>query len=230
MPKCTTCQIEIEKHYCPECGKRYIGKRLNMPTLMADFFDNFFAMDNSFLSQMWIMLKDPKKVVQDYWDGYRRFYFSPNRVLLIGTIFIGLNFLITENEFLGVRFGSGYSFIGLSLVVFLVFLPFLTGSSMLTYTKFKKNFYEHLVLNIYTFSLWTMLFSLVSIVVYKIGWTRSESFIFPVFLLLVIVWNSRVFQLSLPKRILYCFLNCLYFSVILFTIVFLQGDLVLPEF
>lgn len=196
-----------------------------MSVLLADVFDNFFAMDNSFLSQMKTMLLDPKKIVHDYWDGYRRFYFSPLRFLLIATIFVGFNFLITKNEFLGLNISSGNTFVGLSLVVFVAFIPFLTFSTLLTYIKFKKNFYEHLVLNIYTFSFWVILFSLVSIVFHEIGLVQNIEASFLVFLLLVIIWNSRVLSLSLLKQILYCILNCVILVIIALGFAFLKGSL-----
>lgn len=121
MPKCTTCHIEMDADYCSQCGKKYTGKQLTVWNIGADFLDNFFAVDNSFVSQMREMLVNPKKIILDYWNGYRRYYFSPGRVLLIATIFLGFNFLITNNEFLGL--GISASSVSLTLGFFLIFLP-----------------------------------------------------------------------------------------------------------
>lgn len=146
-----------------------------MFTVGHDFLDNFFALDNSFISQLKWMLLDPKRVVQDYWNGYRKFYFSPVRFLLIATIFLGFNFLITGNKFLNISISSSDDFVPLTLVTFFLFTPLFSISSRLTFWKFKKNNYEHLVMNLYTISLWTIFFSLFSAV---LGLLELPFFIF----------------------------------------------------
>lgn len=219
MSKCTNCHTDIEFNYCSRCGKKYIGKRLGLLTLGWDMLDNFFAMDNSFVSQIWQMLKDPKKIIHDYWNGYRRFYFSPGRFLLIATIFLGFNFLLKENEFLGATISSSSTFLSSTMAFFLLLVPILTLSSMLAYLGLKKNFYEHLVLNLYNFSLWTILFSTLSILLHKTELDLFNLGFQAFFFLLVVIWNARSFKIKPIEMILRFFLNVVLFGAIMYGLV-----------
>ena len=96
----------------------------------------------------------------------------------------------------------------------------LTLYSSLIYLKFKKNIFEHLILNIYNVSLWTILFVPISMTSSLVlDNTDIARFFFIPFHLLILIWNSKVFKLRKLKRFLFVIINLsLFYGTLLFLI------------
>ncbi|WP_074613566.1 hypothetical protein [Polaribacter dokdonensis] len=151
-----------------------------------------------------IALFAPRTIVSNYWNGFRKYYFTPFQFFTIASLSLLINYFFFNN-FLGlsltVNISSHLAILALNIVLLTLF-------SALVYIKFKKNIFEHLILNIYNVSLWTILFVPISIVLSLVFEnTDMARFFFIPFHLLILIWNSKVFDLSSLKRFLFVVLN-----------------------
>jgi hypothetical protein len=219
--KCSVCASEINEKYCPKCGQNYNDKRINFATFLGDLFDSIFSLEKSFYRNIRIGLTQPKTLVLNYWNGFRKFYYSPGKFLTIASFFLVLHYSIA-NDFLGVVVTGNISS---QFLVLLVNILILTLSSYLLYIQFKKNFYEHLILNIYNVSIWIILFFPISAILsLTVNNNRSEQFFYILFHLLVVIWNSKAFELTKSKRFLFVILNLLMFYGTLGILVYKYGQ------
>ena len=88
-----------------------------------------------------------------------------------------------------------------------LFIILISVSSFITYILEKRTFAEHLVLTTYSVSLWTIIFVPISILLESADYEGFESALLLFFLLLIMLWNNRTFDMKLYRRILYVFLH-----------------------
>lgn len=213
--KCSVCSNEIIGRYCSNCGQYYEQKRVNLSTFLKDLFDSIFSLEKSFLVNIRIGLRQPQTLVLNYWNGFRKYYYSPGKFFAIASLFLVLHYTIA-NDFLGLVVKSNISS---QFVILLTNILLLTLSSFLLYIQFKKNFFEHLVLNIYNVSLWVIVFSPISLILsLAVNNSKIEQYFYILFHVLVIIWNSKAFELTNSKRFLFVTINLLmlYGTLILF--------------
>ena len=202
---CSNCKTRITQNYCPNCGQKYISRKLKLKEIFADYWDNFFSFDASLWLSFKLLILKPEFIVHNYWQGFRNYFVSPNKLLLISTLFLGLNFILYKNHFLGIivnaeNFSAQIGFL-------IMVLPFLTVSSYITYIGLKHSFLEHLVLNMYSLGIWLIIFSIVSILQSYFKFSFLIQPLRILFILLIFAWNSRSFKLTLLKRIIFTALN-----------------------
>lgn len=219
--KCSVCSSEINEKYCSKCGQYYKDKRINFTTFLGDLFDSIFSLEKSFLQNIRIGLSQPKTLVLNYWNGFRKYYYSPGKFLTIASLFLVLHYSIA-NDFLGVIVKSNISS---QFVILLVNILLLTLSSFLLYIQYKKNLYEHLVLNIYNVSLWIIVFFPISVILsLTINDNMTEQYFYILYHILVMIWNSKVFELTKSKRFLFVIINLLMFYGTLVLLVYKYGS------
>jgi len=209
--KCSVCSTEIKENYCPKCGQFYKNEKISIKTIFSDLFGNIFSLEKSFFENIKIGLFEPKTLISNYWNGFRRYYYSPNRFLVIASLFFFIQ-IAFFNNFFGVIVNSKIaSQFSLLIVIILVSSFF----SFITYLKYKRNFYEHLILNIYNASLWSIIFVPISMVLSLLDTHKTIKTYFLLFyLLLIIIWNSKVFEMKKNKRYLYVALNIILIVII----------------
>ncbi|BAO77025.1 hypothetical protein WPG_2795 [Winogradskyella sp. PG-2] len=220
--KCSACSNDIIENYCTNCGQYYKNSRVTKATVFGDLFYNTFSLEKSFFKNIIIGLNQPKTLVSNYWNGFRRFYFSPGNFFVIASLFLLLNYLIFKN-FLGITITSNVS----SQFVFLIFIIFLsTILSYLLYFKFKKNIYEHLIFNIYNVSLWTIIFVPISIILNLLIKNNSVIALFFIpYTLLILIWNSTAFELTRLKRSVFVIINFILVYGIIIYLAYISGGL-----
>ncbi len=213
---CSVCSNEIRGNYCSNCGQYFKDSRVTSTTILRDLFDSFFSLEKSFFINIKIGLSQPKTIVSNYWNGFRKYYFSPVKFFTIASLFLLIHYLIS-NDFLGVAVTSNISS---HFAILLLNIILLTILSSLLYLKFKKNIFEHLILNIYNVSLWTIIFVPISIILSLSANNNgiSEFFSIP-YHLLIMIWNSKAFELTKLNRFLFVTINLvLFYGIILFLI------------
>lgn len=219
--KCSVCSGEIHENYCPKCGQYYNGKRVNTLTIVGDLFDSIFSLEKSFLQNIRVGLLKPKKLISNYWNGFRKYYYSPGKFFTLASLFLVLHYSIA-NDFLGLKVSSNIS----SQFVILIFnIVLLTILSFVLYIPYKKNVFEHLILNVYHVSLWIIIFFPISVTLsLTLNDNIIEQYFFILYHIFVIIWNSRVFELSKLKRFLLVVLNLCMFYGILGLLVYNYGE------
>lgn len=218
--ECSVCSNEIRGNYCSNCGQYFKDNRVTSFTILRDLFDSFFSLEKSFFLNIKIGLSQPKTIVSNYWKGFRKYYFSPLKLFTIASLFLLINYFFS-NDFLGLAVTSDISS---HFAILILNIILLTIFSYLLYLKFKKNIFEHLILNIYNVSLWTIMFVPISIILsLNVNNGIAEFFLIP-FYLLIMIWNSKVFDLTKLNRFLFVSINLvLFYGTILFLKYF--GDL-----
>ncbi len=203
--KCSVCSNEIIGNYCSNCGQYYNPKRLKFTTFLGDLFDSVFSLEKSFFRNIKIGLRQPDQLVLNYWNGFRKYYYSPGRFFTIASLFLLLHYSIA-NDFLGIIVRANFSSQFLIILTNVLLLTFLSFS---IYFKFKKNIFEHLILNIYNVSLWTIIFFPISVILSLTLNNKMEQLFYIPYHILIIIWNSKAFKLTKFKRFLFVTLNLL---------------------
>jgi len=106
--KCSVCSNEIKGNYCSNCGQYFKDNRVTITTIFGDFFDSIFSLEKSFFRNIKIGVSQPKTLVSNYWNGFRKFYFSPGKFFTIASLFLLAHYLIA-NDFLGLVVSSTIS-------------------------------------------------------------------------------------------------------------------------
>ncbi len=204
--KCSVCSTEILENYCPKCGQHFKNERISIRTIFSDLFGNIFSLEKSFFKNMKVALYQPKMLISNYWNGFRGYYYSPSRFLTIAALFFILQISVA-NDFFGIHVFSKFAQQFTLLFVFILLFSLL---SFIIYFRFKKNFYEHLILNIYNVSLWSIIFVPISLILslFNADITLKTIFLF-FFMLLIVIWNSKAFEMNKIKRFLYITINYL---------------------
>lgn len=212
--------------YCSHCGQRYTGRRVTQNSIVRDLLNNLYGLDRSILSNIWLALKDPQFLVENFWNGYRNYYFGPGRFFVIAALALVINFLVTGESFLLVKIESHE--IGQQFVFLFLFLILYSASSYLVYFwPWRRNIAEHIVLNIYNVSLWTILFIPVSIVGGLLENPETAELVntpsFLLYNLLVMTWNARAFEMrSWLERVGRIALQAVLFIAIFWGLTFLE--------
>ncbi len=214
--KCSVCSNEIKGNYCSNCGQYFKDSRVTITTIFGDIFDSIFSLEKSFFRNIRIGLSQPKTLVLNYWNGFRKFYFSPVKFFTIASLFLLVHYLIA-NDFLGLVVSSTISS---QFVILLTNIILLTFLSFFLYIKFKKNIFEHLILNIYNVSLWTIIFVPISVILsLSVNNNSIEELFFIPYHLMIMIWNSKAFELTKLKRFVLVTTNLLlFYGTILFLV------------
>lgn len=219
--KCSVCSNEITGKFCSNCGQFYHHRRITFTNFLGDLFDSLFSLEKSFFLNIRVGLRQPQMLAVNYWNGFRKYYYSPGKFFTIASLLLVLHYSIA-NDFLGIVITSNIS---LQFVILIVNILLLTFSSFVIYFKFKKNFYEHLILNIYNVSLWIIVFFPISVILsLAINNNAIEQYFYLLFHTLVVFWNSRAFKMTHLKRFFYVILNLALIYGILLLLVYKFGE------
>ena len=219
--KCSVCLNEIKENYCSNCGQYFKNTRVTFRTIFLDLFDSIFSLEKSFFKNIKIALRQPKTLATNYWNGFRKYYFSPGKFFTIASLFLLLHYSIA-NDFLGIVVSSNISS---QFIILLTHILLLTLSSSLIYLQFKKNIFEHLILNVYNVSLWVIIFFPISIILsLTVNNNKIEQLFYIPFHILVITWNSKAFEMTKFKRFLFVTINVVLFYGTLLLLVYKYGE------
>ena len=211
--KCSVCTAEISENYCSKCGQYFKNERISTKSILTDLFESIFSLEKSFFKNIKIGLFKPNILVSNYWRGFRSYYYSPSKFLVIASLFF-LAQITLFNDFFGLIVGSKVAQQFTLLIVIIVVLSFF---SFVIYLKYKRSFYEHLILNIYNVSVWSIIFVPISIISNLLNTSKNieTGFIF-LYLLLIIIWNSKIFEITKLKRYIYIALNSILLVIVPF--------------
>lgn len=212
---CSVCKKECYSNYCPKCGQKKLNKKINLKNLLSDFFDNIFALEKSIFSSIKLLIIKPDKLIKNYLNGYRNYYISPGKLFVLSSILIAFAFTITENNFLIISIGKSSL---QSQFLFLIILILMSSfSTYLTYyLEWKKKFIEHLIINIYNISFWTIIFLPISIInSFYIDYAYVSEILLLLYIIVIMIWNNRIFEIKiLWKKIIYITISLFLFLLI----------------
>ena len=210
--ECSVCSSQITERYCPSCGQYFKAEKITSISLLKDIFGGIFSVEKSLYNNVKLAFVDPRILVTNYWNGFRRYHFSPGRFLAIAALFFVIQ-LMVGNDFLGIVVSSSSS---KQFTLLLVNILLFSITSVLAYIAHKRNFYEHIVLNIYLVSFWSIIFVPISLVLEAFNVSNQVNNLFIlIYWILIVVWTARVFNNSMMKRVGYAILQSSLIAIII---------------
>ncbi len=256
---CKNCNntLRTDYSYCPDCGGKVVRQRMTNKSLIYDFLERYFNLDNTFITTIKHMLVKPETVCGGYIEGLRKKYLNPVSMLAITLTLSGLVlFLMKKIAWDSIDFGSiSYaqtstggdgtkkimsSTMEYSSLIYLAYIPILAFSGYLFFNKKSYNFAEHMIIAIYgltSFSIISSVYSILTLMInpqFYIDYALIYSLIMILFCIYISYRNSKDSVKSLFWRIpmyLIFFLFC-YMGISLLTMVvlFFTGEISIQDF
>jgi len=184
---CKNCNntLRTDFSFCPDCGSKIIRTRLTSKSLIYDFLERYFNLDNTFLKTVWHMVIKPEDVCGGYISGIRKKYLNPISMLAISLTLSGfILFLMKKLAWSTIDFskisyaqtssgGTGTEKIMISTMeyssmLFLFYIPILAFASYLFFNKKNYNIAEHTITGIYaltSFSIIGFIYAILAIII-----------------------------------------------------------------
>ncbi len=234
---CLNCNEPIASNFCGNCGqKKY--KRIDKKYIWDEIQYTLLHTNKGFLYSVKQLLKNPGKTAREFIDGNRVNHYKP---ILLAFVLSGISTFISfkiidleemvslgntamqnDNKWMNsyVNFIKTYnSLISLSLI------PFFALITKLAFTKWNHNYFEHIVINSFFFSFYTLIGI---IIINPINYIFNNdantvfiiSFIYIItvpFLLLYFFKNfyrEKAFKNILINVLLTCIITLLFFSIL----------------
>lgn len=166
---CKNCNEIIISNFCANCGqKKY--KRIDRKYVFDEIEYTFLHVNRGLLYSAKNILKNPGKTAREYIDGNRVNHYKP--ILLafvlsgISTFLsfkvIGLKEIMSEalsKQAVNAQFMNNYmAFISnYSSIISVAMIPFFALTTKIAFRRWGHNYYEHVVMNAYFLSFYTLL-------------------------------------------------------------------------
>lgn len=166
---CQNCGQIITENFCSNCGqKKY--KRIDRKYILDEIQYTFLHTNKGFLYSVKNIIKNPGKTAREFIDGNRVNHYKP--ILLafvlsgistfISYKIIGLNKIMREfysKQHMNSQFMNDYMSFTSSYnsIIMLMLIPFFALITKLAFRKWGHNYYEHVVMNAYILSFYTII-------------------------------------------------------------------------
>ncbi|KJD31431.1 hypothetical protein PK35_15095 [Tamlana nanhaiensis] len=256
---CKNCNNNLRTDYsfCPDCGAKVIRKRITVKSLIFDFFERYFNLDNTLLATLKDIIIKPQAVCGGYISGLRKKYLDPVSLLAISLTLSGIiMFLMKKVAWKYIDFGAiGYAqtssggagtqkimeaTMEYSSFIYFFYIPIIACSSFVVFNKKQYNFPEHAVIATYSltcFSIITTVYAFFALLIspqFYIDTAVLYIVIMIGFCLYVSYKNSGDTKKSLVWRIpvflFLVFIGYIGISVLTLGLLFITGDLSVQDF
>lgn len=193
MTQCTICNTVLDGEFCKNCGQQNTQKKLDLKSFFSDLSSNLLDLDKTVFFNIYYVLRYPKKVVENYWAGFRNYYYNPGKVLFYFVTLAGLSSFILENTLFGLAIDFSENVSTQFAFVVLIY-PILILTSYITYFRRKKTIIEHATAGIYIISALGIVILIAQIIFTFFDATNnSDPIWFLLLIMSVIVWSALVF-------------------------------------
>lgn len=167
---CQNCNRDIVENFCSNCGQKSF-KRINKKYILDELQYTLIHTNKGFLYTIKNLIKNPGKTARFFIEGDRINHYKPISLLFIlSTISSVLMFKVLDMNTISAEYyskqkmsslmmndvsafmSSYYSFIMMLLV------PFFALCTWLVLKKWGNNYYEHIVINSYILSMYTIIY------------------------------------------------------------------------
>lgn len=166
---CSNCNQIITKNFCGNCGqKRY--KRIDREYIWEEMECNILYMNKGFFYSIKNILRNPGKTAREFIDGSRIKHYKPifltfvlsgiaaffsYRILGLGEM---MNYYYSSKNLNSPFMNDMMSVLSSYMSLFmLLLLPVFAQFTRLAFRKWGQNYYEHVVMNAYVLSYYTLL-------------------------------------------------------------------------
>ncbi|WBV60558.1 DUF3667 domain-containing protein [Chryseobacterium camelliae] len=169
---CLNCSQPITTNFCGNCGqKKY--KRIDRKYIWDEVQYTFIHTNKGFLYSVKNILKNPGKTAREFIDGNRVNHYKP---ILLAFVLSGISAFISykilgmadvvvknfQSEKYAAAANSQFMHDYMSLItsynsfIMLLSIPFFSFFTYLSFKKWGHNYYEHIVINSYVLSFYTL--------------------------------------------------------------------------
>lgn len=242
---CKNCENYFEGSYCNQCGQKSHVQRINFNYLINEISKGIFQIEHGLLFTIKELFVRPGHSIRAFLAGKRKPYFKPIAfIFLLSTIYAITTHFFEENtyleDFVG-GFSNGLTDDGDSLTntakvlnwmaanhayTTLLLLPVFSFASYSVFVESKYNYFEHLVLNAYITGQQTLIYAVLSPLMYQID---DDNFLIGLPFLLAITFNFWAFiqffiDKKLSARFFFTLLTYLfYYLLLLISIAIISG-------
>ncbi|MDI9882773.1 DUF3667 domain-containing protein [Flectobacillus longus] len=166
---CRNCKEVITGNFCPNCGQRRY-KRINRAYVVEEVQDIFVDVNKGFFYSVFKTLRNPGKTAREYMDGNRVDHYKPIALtfVLAGiSIFVSTSVLkfdeimknFSEQQHINSKLMSDIFTIISSYyaILMVLLLPVFAFITRIPFKKEGHNYYEHIVMNSYVVSYYTLI-------------------------------------------------------------------------
>jgi hypothetical protein len=188
---CSVCEVDVDGNYCSQCGQKVERKKTTLVRILTDVIITAIDVEKSVFASMMIIVVNPKKIINNYSDGYRNYYPSPGKFLLYALAVAAIHIAYVNIDIMGAT--MNIDFVNPQIAFWIFELPLLTLSTFLTFIFKKTSFTQHLIANLYIGACFFILLLIVGDIVLLTTGAELGIFQTLVFILFAIIWNARVF-------------------------------------
>ena len=231
---CKNCNNPFNGNFCPECGQKFIDKRITLRHSLSHLFQSLTNIDRGLWATSWLMFRNPGKVIRDFIRGVTVPYFHPFRFVFFWLTLQVLFFVSTGfyekiqknvNDQMGTTPNTSpamdsfmhiyYSYMNIFM---LLALPAMAFGSWLVFRKKGYNYAEHLVIGAYMYGA----ISLMSLILSPFMLISIEHFGIAAFFTmpLTFIYQTYVYRSLFPQNWVILFFKSL-FSFTVFMIGFM---------
>ncbi len=165
---CLNCDYSIDENFCRNCGQKKF-KRIDKKYVTDELQYLLIHTNKGFLYTVKKLIKSPGATARDFIDGNRVNHYKP---LLLAFVLsgisafisfkiVGLNTIMREfytGQHMNSPFMNDYMAVTSSYnsVIMLFLVPIFALTTWLAFHKWKNNYYEHIVMNAYILSTYTL--------------------------------------------------------------------------
>lgn len=214
---CLNCNQTITGNFCSNCGqKKY--KRIDKKYITDEIQYTVLHTNKGFLYSVKNIIKNPGKTARDFIDGNRVNHYKP---ILLAFVLSGISAFISYkiiglNEIMGAyyakqhvnsQFMNDYMTITSSYnsVIMLCLIPLFALFTKLAFRKWGHNYYEHIVMNAYILTFYTLI-SIFVIYPFMYIFKSNASFIIPIATIytliipFILIWFFKEFYPDKPLK------------------------------
>jgi len=214
---CLNCSTPITDNYCGNCGQKKF-KRIDKKYIWDELQYTVFHTNKGFLYSIKHILKNPGKTAREFIDGNRVHHYKP--ILLVFVLsgiatFISYKILslkeVMSAHLSQQNLNSNFmvdllSFLSsYTTIIMLLLVPLFALTTWIVFKKWGNNYYEHVVMNSYILSYYTIVTIIVVYPVMYIFRHSTDTFIIltQISILLVpliLVWFFKGYYQSKPMK------------------------------
>lgn len=214
MTNCSICKTPVQDTFCHHCGQKYTAKRTTFLSIITDYITQILSLERSGFATITQVIISPKRVVENYWNGYRNYFQSPGKILFYFLTIAGLQIVLVNPKLFDMDISAG---IISPQFVFIIIIPLLSLTSYLTYKKHRLHYGEHFIAQTYLFSVFGILFIIVGNIFDYLLKINFGIFNFLFMLLIILLWSAFVF--SKKRKWYFLILNFLLELVVFISII-----------
>jgi len=244
---CKNCDqlLHVSNHYCSNCGAPVVMNRLTFKQIIHEFSERYLSFDNKFLITFIALFKCPQLVINGFIDGLRTKYVNPVTYAIIAVTVSGFSVYLIKKGFYGdvisqavaqtetndkVPFDMRAYMEGVfdyQNIIFFLSIPILGIISKIVFYDHKKfNIAETSLIYTYTYSQFTIvsfLLSIILVLLFGIDYGVYSFITFPLMIGYHAYALKKVFELSWSQLFLKLFLFLALMGVLMIAFMLIVG-------